>query len=35
MLHVSISTTSEHYMYASQDELISAMWLAGERWRSG
>ena len=35
MRHASISTTSEHYMHASQDELIAAMKLAGERWRSG
>ena len=35
MRHASISTTSEHYMHADQDELIAAMKLAGERWRSG
>jgi integrase len=35
MRHASISTTSEHYMHADQDELIAGMRLAEERWRKG
>lgn len=32
MRHASISTTSEHYMHADQDELIAGMRLAEQRW---
>jgi hypothetical protein len=33
MRHASMSTTSEHYMHADQDELIAWVRLAEERWR--
>jgi integrase/recombinase XerC len=35
MRHASITTTSEHYMHASRDELVRAMRLVDKNWRKG